>query len=133
MTEDSQIKEQLKSLEEKLLNPEVRKSVEEISQLLADDYTELGSSGKVYNKKDTIEALQKGLAGQISAHDFKVNLLTLEVALVTYAAVRRDNSNNKISSLRSSLWKKTGGNWQIVFHQGTVIISDKDGNCEEVI
>ena len=119
MTENSQIKEHLKSLEEKLLNLGVRKSVEEFFQLLADDYTEFGSSGKVYNKKDTIEALRKKPAGQISAHDFKVNLLTPEVALVTYTAVKRDNANNETASLRSSLWKKTGEKWQIVFHQGT--------------
>jgi hypothetical protein len=119
MSEDSQIKEQLISLEEKLLNPAVRKSVEEVSQLLADDYSEIGSSGKVYNKKDTIEALKKEPTGQISAHDCKVNLLTPEVALVTYIAVKKDKANDEIKSLRSSFWKKTGEKWQIVFHQGT--------------
>ena len=57
-------------LEKKLLYPTVRKSVEEVSQLLVEDYTEFGSSGKVYNKKDTIEALRKVPTGQISVHDF---------------------------------------------------------------
>ena len=121
MTTDQQIKEHLISLEEKLLNPAIRKSVEEVSQLLADDYMEFGGSGKVYNKKDTIEALQKEPAGQISAHDFKINLLTPEVALLTYTAIKRDSANNETTSLRSSLWKKTGENWQIVFHQGSVV------------
>lgn len=121
MSEEQQIKEHLISLEEKLLNPSIRKSVEEVSQLLADDYREFGSTGKVYNKKDTIEALQNEPAGQISAHDFKVNLLTSEVALLTYTAVKRDNANNETTSLRSSLWKKTGENWQIIFHQGTLL------------
>ena len=119
MTEEQQIITHLISQEEKLLNPSVRKSVEEVTQLLADDYREFGSSGKVYNKKDTIEALHKETTGQISTHDFKVNLLAPEVALVTYTAVKRDNANNETTSLRSSLWKKTGERWQIVFHQGT--------------
>ena len=108
-------------LEKKLLNPAVRKSVEEFSQLLAEDYREFGSTGKVYNKKDTIEALKKEPVGEISARDFKVNLLTPEVAIVTYTAIKRDNSNIETASLRSSVWKKTGEKWQILFHQGTPV------------
>ena len=123
MTEELQIKEHLILLEEKLLNPSIRKSIEEVSQLLADDYVEFGSSGKVYKKKDTIEALQKEPAGQISAHDFKVNLLTPEVTLVTYTAVKKDNLDSETKSLRSSVWQKTGEKWQIVFHQGTIVKS----------
>lgn len=122
MTEEQQIKEHLISLEEMLHNPSIRKSVDEVSHLLADDYVEFGSSGTVYNKKDTIEALQKESAGQISAHDFKVNLLTTEVGLVTYTAVKKDDSDSESKSLRSSLWKKKGEKWQIVFHQATKVV-----------
>ena len=133
MPEDLQIKEYLVSLENKLLSAAVRKSAEEIAQLLADDYLEYGSSGKVYNKKDTIEALQSEPVIEISAHDFEVKLLTPEVALVRYIAVKKDKTiieketdslKNKIYiaiknykseikkiSLRSSVWKKTGENW----------------------
>jgi hypothetical protein len=121
MPEDLQIKEYLVSLENKLLSAAVRKSAEEIAQLLADDYLEYGSSGKVYNKKDTIEALQSEPVIEISAHDFEVKLLTPEVALVRYIAVKKDKTIIDASSLRSSLWKKTGENWQIVFHQGSKI------------
>ena len=121
MPEDLQIKEYLVSLENKLLSAAVRKSAEEIAQLLADDYLEYGSSGKVYNKKDTIEALQSEPVIEISAHDFNVKLLTPEVALVRYIAVKKDKTIIDASSLRSSLWKKTGENWQIVFHQGSKI------------
>ena len=119
MTEEQRIKEHLISLEEKLLNPEVRKSVEEVSKLLADDFIEFGSSGNVYNKKDMIEALRKELAEQISVHDLKLNLLIPEAALVTYPAMKKDDSDNETTSLRCSVWKKTGEKWQIVFHQGT--------------
>ena len=121
MPEDLQIKEFLVSLENKLLSAAVRKSAEEIAQLLADDYLEYGSSGKVYNKKDTIEALQSEPVIEISAHDFEVKLLTPEVALVRYIAVKKDKTIINASCLRSSLWKKTGENWQIVFHQGSKI------------
>jgi hypothetical protein len=121
MLNDLQIKEYLISLEEKLLNPDIRKSDEELFQLLSDDYLEFGVSGNTYNKKDTIETLKIEPRGQISALDFKVNLLTSEIALVTYTAMKKDSLNVDAVSLRSSLWKRTGKNWQIVFHQASKI------------
>jgi hypothetical protein len=121
MSEDMKVKEYLISLEEKLLNPNIRKSDEELLQLLSDDYLEFGVSGNTYNKKDTIETLKREPSGQISVLDLKVNLLTPEIALITYTTVKKDNPNFEIVSLRSSLWKKTGKNWQIVFHHGSYV------------
>jgi len=121
MSKDLQIKEYLISLEEKLLNPNIRKSDEELLQLLYDDYLEIGVSGNTYNKKDTIETLKRETSGQISVLDLKVNLLTPAIALITYTAVKKDNPNIEIVSLRNSLWKKTGKKWQIVFNQGSKI------------
>jgi hypothetical protein len=121
MSEDLQTKEYLISLEEKLLNPNLRKSDAELLQLLSDDYLEFGVSGNTYNKRDTIETLKREPGGQIYALDFKVNLLTPEIALVTYTAVKKYNSKDEAVSLRSSLWKKKAKNWQIVFHHGSKI------------
>ena len=121
MLKDIQIKKQLISLEEKLLNPLIRKSAEEVFHLLSEDYLEFSSSEKIYYKKDALEALQKEHTQQISAYDFNVNLLTPEFAPVTYTAVKNDKTKNNATSLRSFLWKKTGENWQVVFHQGSKI------------
>jgi hypothetical protein len=121
MSEDLQIKGYLISLEKKLLNPNIRKSDEELLQLLSDDYLEFGVSGNTYDKKDTIETLKREPSGQICAFDFKVNLLTPEIALVTYTAVKKNNLNVEAVSLRSSLWKKTGKNWKISFHHSSKI------------
>ena len=89
----------------------IRKSVEEVSELLSDNYLEFGGSGKLYYKKDALIALQNEDTQQISAQDFNVNLLTPEVALVTYIAIKNYKSEIKKISLRSSVWKKTGENW----------------------
>ena len=121
MLKDVQIKKQFISLEEKLFNPLIRKSAEEVSHLLSDDYLEFSSSEKIYYKKDALQALQEEHTQQISAYDFNVNLLTPEIALVTYTAVKNDKTNINATSLRSSLWKKTEENWQIVFHQASKI------------
>ena len=49
----------LRRLEEELLNPEVRRSPDQVGDLLSDDFVEFGSSGGVFNKQQVIEALEQ--------------------------------------------------------------------------
>ncbi len=44
-------------LETSLLKPEIRSSIKDLDSLLADDFMEFGSSGKVYDKKNILERL----------------------------------------------------------------------------
>jgi hypothetical protein len=48
-----------RELEERLLEPDFRKSAKDIMDLLADEFIEFGSSGRVFNKQQIIESLQK--------------------------------------------------------------------------
>jgi hypothetical protein len=48
---------------------------------------------------------------------FKTLVLAPGVVLVTYRAGRQHGSE---ASLRSSIWKRIDGRWQMLFHQGTV-------------
>ena len=41
-------------LETSLLNPETRKSIEQLKRLIADEFIEYGASGLIYNKKDLL-------------------------------------------------------------------------------
>lgn len=120
MATELSINEHLRSLEEKLLNPEVRKSSQELLRLLSDEFIEIGSSGKIYNKSQVIESLKNESEVYITIMNFKAMQLAPEVILLTYTA----SSINKIindtrNSLRSSIWKKSDNQWQLVFHQGT--------------
>lgn len=55
MTRDeTNLEAQLKALEKSHLKPEIRRSSEELDRLLADDFFEFGSSGKVIYKKDCV-------------------------------------------------------------------------------
>jgi hypothetical protein len=47
----------LRDLEEQLLKPEVRTSRDRVGYLLADDFIEFGSSGRIFDKRGVIEAL----------------------------------------------------------------------------
>ncbi len=114
------IKEQLRLLEERLLEPEVRRSVKELEILLADDFIEFGSSGRIYNKQQVIDGLLISPTVQITIMDFEIKLLALGVVLATYRVIKRNNQGGETNySLRSSIWKLHEGRWQMVFHQGT--------------
>jgi hypothetical protein len=110
----SSLKEHLCQLEQLLLQPEIRTSPEELSKLLADEFFEFGSSGRVWYKKDMVST---GI-GVIKAtlHNFEVHPLVPDVVLATYYSV---NETRKQHTLRSSIWKRIDGRWQMVFHQGT--------------
>jgi hypothetical protein len=111
----------LRQLEERLLQPEVRRSAQAVADLLADEFVEFGSSGRVFDKKQIVAALQEEATLQTSLLDFKTTVLAHEVVLATYRVVRyRASGEQPTHSLRSSIWKLMEGRWQMVFHQGTL-------------
>lgn len=112
--------EQIYDLEDRLLQPEIRGSREEISMLLADNFVEFGVSGHTYDKLQVVEELPHSPAVPVIIKDFQVKVLAPDVVLATYRAVKTHESREEMrNSLRSSIWKFLDGRWQMVFHQGT--------------
>lgn len=112
---------QLRRLEQSLLEPAVRRDGDRLRQLLAEDFLEFGSSGRVWTRKAIIDLLaaETGfLAPEIE--DFQCSMIGGKVALVTYRTVRVDaGSGERLCSLRSSVWVRQDGVWRMRFHQGT--------------
>ena len=109
-------------LEVSLLTPAVRASVEKLNVLLADDFREFGSSGEIYSKQDILEQLPKATQiarVEFSVSDFQVQQLAEDIILATFTTDKISSDNSRAVSLRSSIWRKTGKSWQMVFHQGT--------------
>jgi hypothetical protein len=114
--------EEIRSLEERLLDPSVRASPEQLNQLLADDFLEVGQSGLQYDKAESIEGLtsESGTPPEFVISQFQARSLAPQLVLVTYRIAKRTGSSEQVQySLRSSLWQQRSGRWQIVFHQGT--------------
>ena len=111
------IKDDIRVLEERLLNPSVRRSKAQIDSLLADDFFEFGSSGRIWSREDVLKDFptQKS-SGSFVIGDFEVRRLGEDTVLATYTLVVEGSAS---VSLRSSIWKKTGERWQVIFHQGT--------------
>lgn len=114
----------LRELEERLLQADVRKSAKDIMDLLADEFIEFGSSGRVFNKQQIIDSLQNEPiepVTQRSITEFKTLVLATGVVLVTYHIVRYLSGEQPVNSLRSSIWKFNNDRWKIIFHQGTLV------------
>ena len=110
--------EHIRRLEEQLLKPEVRTSPEKLGLLLTDDFLEIGSSGRTYDKKQIIATLQGESEFGYSLQDFQVKQLSPDTALATYRLETRQEA--KVTSLRSSIWVRGESGWQLMFHQGTL-------------
>jgi hypothetical protein len=86
-----------------------------LESLLAIDFREFGASGRVWTRElilaeldghpERIFAIEEALCQQVAE----------DAALLTY----RVSLGGRVS-LRSSLWVRRDGRWQLLFHQGTV-------------
>ena len=114
MTDSSELVNHLHGLEMRLLDPRVRGSPDLLEDLLAADFVEFGSSGRVYDKPMVVEALRQdpGFDGPRTISDFSARPLSNSIVLVTYRI-------SETGTLRSSIWRRDGERWSMVFHQGT--------------
>lgn len=118
--------EVIRSLEEKLHLPEIRQSPTDVAELLGEGFVEFGSSGTVYADRDELVA---HLAAEkterpsppIISRDYTFRPISADAVLVTYRSIRRANENGpEWHTLRSSIWQRIDGRWQMIFHQGTL-------------
>jgi hypothetical protein len=119
---DATLEEAIRSLELRLLDPEVRAAPEKLEELLADDFLEFGSSGRTYDKREIVDALQSESSFESSVQDFRMRQLGPDAVLATYQVTIRPRLGGDLRrSLRSSVWVRREGRWQLAFHQGTLI------------
>jgi hypothetical protein len=112
----------IRQLEEKLLTASMRTSTEAVAELLADEFVEFGSSGRILNKRQILDSLKQDDGRCLrSLCDFETTFLAPGIVLVKYRVLRIVRTSERpVESLRSSIWKLIDGRWQMVFHQGTL-------------
>jgi hypothetical protein len=112
---------QLFALEEALLDPAVRRDRARVSELVAHDFIEFGSSGRVWTRDAILDLLEteKNFVPP-SVEEMACRCLSEGVMLVTYRTVRFNmDTGARSATLRSSIWTIESGSWQLRFHQGT--------------
>lgn len=114
------IKQQLIELEQLLVQPATRLSAELLNRYLADDFYEIAATGRCFGKDDVFARLPTETPPVITQQDFTCKVLADGLAQLTYrATIQRAESDIVSYSVRSSLYRFDGENWQMVFHQGT--------------
>jgi hypothetical protein len=101
--------------------PEVT-SREEAERLTADDFWEIGASGKIYDRAFVIEELERRARtgtppGKFETSDFACRQLGRNTYLLTYTLIQNETRKTR----RSTIWRLTSEGWKIVFHQGTIV------------
>jgi hypothetical protein len=107
------------NLEKKLLNQSFRKNKNELNKLLSDDFIEFGTSGRTYDKTILIQRLAVEDSIPVEAFDFNAVSLSPSVVHLRFKTRHTNNDGTQSCSLRSSIWKFNGTQWQMLFHQGT--------------
>ncbi|OCP37486.1 DUF4440 domain-containing protein [Ensifer sp. LC163] len=113
----------IRSLEEALHRPEVRRSRDAVEALLAEGFVEFGASGTVYRRAEIIDLLiqeDDNNDGDLRTANYSLTSISRDAVLLTYESQRTQDDGSKRYVLRSSIWKHNGEKWQMLFHQGTI-------------
>ncbi|MFJ3958987.1 RNase H family protein [Arthrobacter sp. NPDC090010] len=103
------------TLEQRLLEPEVRSDLGEVARILHPDFEEIGSSGRSWTRDEMLLALSEEDAADIEYRPISAARLGEDTILLQYRTRRSAGR----STLRSSLWLRTPSGWRLRFHQGT--------------
>jgi hypothetical protein len=108
-------------LEQQLLEPSTRHDAIALTSLLAEDFREFGSSGRIYTRQQIIDLLAAETPRHITLSDPFCQQLAEDIALLTYRSTRTTALKAASHALRSSLWIYRDDRWQMIFHQSTPI------------
>ena len=95
----------------------------DFQNLMAPDFWEIGASGHRYTRDDALRALEtryadsQAQADQWQAKEFRCRQLAPNLYLLTYTLLQ---DNDRLTR-RTTIWQRSPGGWQIVFHQGTIV------------
>lgn len=104
--------EHVVALERSLLGDEVRSDRAAVAALLHPDWQEVGRSGRLWTREAVLDEI--GPIEPVRVEVLSTSRLADDVILLLWRT-----STAERSTLRSTLWVRTGGQWQARFHQGT--------------
>jgi ribonuclease HI len=104
--------EHVVAMERSLLTDEVRSDPAAVAALLHPDWREVGRSGRLWTREELLDKI--GPIDPVGFEVVSVDRLGDDTILLLWRT-----STDERSTLRSSVWVRTGGQWQARFHQGT--------------
>jgi hypothetical protein len=89
-------------------------------RMAADDFWEIGASGQRYSRDYVLDLLDHRPADPAEharrTGDFHCRELGPDTYLLTYTLAQGERL-----SRRSTIWRRRGDGWQVLFHQGTLV------------
>lgn len=110
----------LHHLEEGLWIKDTRANRDWMDRILHPDFTEVGMSGRAYNREQVLATELNSLNGEIPLDGYEMNLVDEDVALVRYVSRDRNGDGTRVAQ-RSSVWINTNEGWRLRYHQGTPV------------
>ena len=111
---------ELKAREPIFHRPEWGTSRPQFERMTTDDFWEIGASGRRYSRDFVLDTLEQRHAtpheDTWETRDFHCREIAPFNYLLTYTLIQGDRVTH-----RSTIWRHTPPDWQIVFHQGTVV------------
>lgn len=111
----AELQDHLHSLEERLLHPDREPDRNALLNLLADDFKEFCTSGRIFSLQQLTHALLTFTPRAATMSYFYVTRLCEDVALATYHITTATSTSH-----HSSIWVQRNNRWQMLFHQGTI-------------
>lgn len=105
--------EQVIALERSLLDDATRSDSAAVAALLHPQWSEVGRSGRLWTRDELLDEIAP-LAEPVTLDVISCMPAGPDTLLLTWRAMAGAQS-----TLRSSLWVRTAGHWQQLFHQGT--------------
>ncbi|MGL4233059.1 MAG: DUF4440 domain-containing protein [Casimicrobium sp.] len=107
-------------LEKSLHDPKVRADRSQLDRLIADDFVETGATGVTFGKAPVMTRLPQEQGISFNGENFVARMLAPTIGLVTYESAKKTEDSVRRSK-RSSIWALREGQWQMVYHQGTLV------------
>ncbi|KQU61159.1 ribonuclease H [Rhodococcus sp. Leaf278] len=102
------------ALERELQTPECRRNPGRLVSLLADDFTEVGASGAVWDKTSILDLLSREDSVEIEVLELSGRAISADFVLVQWISQTLGKR-----ARRTSLWRRTASGWELIHHQGT--------------
>ena len=102
---------------------EQAKDTATLQRLLSDDFQQVGSEGRLHEKRDLLDDAKEGKLTAFTLYNFKVLSLDENAAIVTFDAVIHQPEGDDDIAPRyqhvSDVWVKQADEWRLRFQQAT--------------
>jgi len=103
--------------------PEFGTTLKDFDKLMAPEFWETTASGRRVSRQFVLEFLEKRYETTTEVtweiEDFRCQEIAANNYLVTYTLFQGERATR-----RAAIWRRISDNWQVVYHQGTIIAQD---------